>query len=652
MAAMVSSPFASQSLKHLIVMLNSYPVVLKTKIHLRHILLQNIDIVDVAMTTHGSSFLQFLVLDSYRFDGTNHEVPTPTGVDVDTWTIKQSEEWSTHGGSTEYQLLENSVTSDLSQFGTLARNQAASHLLEVLLQVAPLSAYNRMIETRFKGKLLELIRHPVANFVVQKLIKYTRTETQFKQIYDEIKANMAEFYAGRSGVVVSLTQACLRLPNMQPLLLADIIQSISNISSKSPEELKTKGFAKLVLTLSNAPKHVFKKKKTLDRNRNRKGESDEGATNEEKLEFSAIGCQLMSTLFKFAPSEVNWILNDFCEMSTPDVLDMALDRNASRTFESFLLSPVVALQTKQSLGERLSSDEKFIQRLSTDKSGSHVLDQIFAASSAETKAKIVESILPIEKQLLSLHHGKFVLNNMRISEYRRNKDAWMKAEASKLVRKKAFDEILSFAADASRSTPGASSSDKSKSKDIKKKKDGEKKSETHARKGTEKEEGKFEGRREISKPKTSQDAKQLLKHGENTKHFDGKKDKKNDDNGKKREGDGKRAQGEKNENSGAKSTKMEISGEGEGKAASNKKRKREEEKDDIDDIFGALDEKEPTAKKPKSIGDGQKQQKPKKSTAPAPIAPIAAPSAPLSKLKQKKLAKAEKATQRAAQSAS
>lgn len=634
MAGMVASPCASQSLKHLVVMLNSYPVLRKTKVHLRHILLQHIEILDVSMTTHGSSFLQFLLLDSYHYDDSDHEVKPASGVDIDTWTILQSKDWATHGGSTEFQLLENSVTIEESKFGTLARNQAASHLIEVLLQVAPESAFTRLLETRFKNKMLEFIRHPVANFVVQKLIKCTRNVDQFNTIYAEIKPHMSEFYAGRSGVIMSLTQASLRFVTVQPIILDELITSIAAFSGTNAEELKKSGdVAKTIMSLSNTPKHIFKRKKTLERTKSRKsgdqeGEEGEKASAIESIEFSPIGCQLLSILFKFDPKIVSFILEDFMAMDTRHLLDMALNRVASRTFESFLLSPAVAHATKQTFAKNFAADASYIARLAQDKSGSHVLDQLFVSSTTETKAEIAEAVLSIEKALLAIHHGKFVLNNLRISDFRRNKEAWMKAESSKLVRKKAFDDILNFASDAARQ----SSANASSSKDVKKNKKGPNASSAPTDRKGEKPHGKPVHHGD------KKDSHHVKKHERLSKdRYQGSKD----DRKPKREGRDGPHQDRSNAGKKFEKNHMDV----DQASASSKKRKREENPDDIDDIFSGFDEKEPTNKKAKSAeaSHSKKASSSKPKSAPAASAPEAAP---LSKLKQKKLAKAQKAAER------
>jgi hypothetical protein len=646
MANLVISPCASQSLKHLIVMLNNFPAIRKTKIHLRHLLLQNIDIIDTAMTTHGSSFLQFLLLDSYHFDGTDHAVPLGHN-DPDTWTVTNSEEWESHGGSTEYQLIETTLTLE-AKFASLIRSQAASHLFEVLLQVAPRTSFQTVFEQKFRGKLIELIRHPVANFVIQRLIEYSRTEDQFKQIYEEVKSNLAQFFAGRSGVIVKLAHVALRYAFMQPILLQDILAASAIQLKTTVEELKTNGKAceVILVNLANKPQYVFKKKKQFEKEKALAAKTEESEEKGVPLNFSVLGCQLLSELFRFEPKNVVFIVNSFVALEEQLALAMALDRQASRTFESFLLSPKVPFEAKQSFSEKYAADREFVTALALDKSGSHVLDQLFQASAIASKALICDHLITIEKQLMAIHHGKFVLKNCRLSEYKHNREVWNKTESSKLVRKKAFDEILSFKVEEFASSSKDSKSDRKKHSEKKHKK-------VDSKSDSSKMDVDVSKKHDSTTHHKSQKSEKSEKFEKSANSKDKMKVDKDSTPKKSKTSKGKESEKESASESATKQQREKVEAEPSDRSEpkSSKKRKREESKDDIDDIFDAFEEKPSTVKKSKvkevSSAAGHAAPSVVAETIPAELLDK---EAPMSKLKMKKLAKAEKAAKRAATS--
>lgn len=54
---------------------------------------------------------------------------------------------------------------------TLLRDPTSSHLFEIVVAEAPHSAFSILWSTYFKGKLIRLAAHPVANFVVSKALE-------------------------------------------------------------------------------------------------------------------------------------------------------------------------------------------------------------------------------------------------------------------------------------------------------------------------------------------------------------------------------------------------------------------------------------------------------------------------------------------------
>ncbi|KAJ0007249.1 hypothetical protein Pint_29457 [Pistacia integerrima] len=60
----------------------------------------------------------------------------------------------------------------------LMKETAYSHLMEVILEVAPESMYNEMFTKVFRNSLFHLSSHQCANFVVQALISHARDQDQ------------------------------------------------------------------------------------------------------------------------------------------------------------------------------------------------------------------------------------------------------------------------------------------------------------------------------------------------------------------------------------------------------------------------------------------------------------------------------------------
>ncbi|KAJ0039168.1 hypothetical protein Pint_21954 [Pistacia integerrima] len=109
----------------------------------------------------------------------------------------------------EGNFIEMSVVSSIVD---LMKETAYSHLMEVILEVAPQSLYNEMFTKVFRNSLFHLSSHQCANFVVQALISHGRDQDQMEFIWKELGTKFRELIEmGRSGVIAALIAAFQRL---------------------------------------------------------------------------------------------------------------------------------------------------------------------------------------------------------------------------------------------------------------------------------------------------------------------------------------------------------------------------------------------------------------------------------------------------------
>jgi nucleolar protein 9 len=96
-------------------------------------------------------------------------------------------------------------------FGGRARDPTGSHVLEVVMEIAP-PALMEEIHTRFlAGSLASLARDPSANFVAQAALSAACSPAMAKSMYEELSPLIGELLARRrGGVVAALVGACGR----------------------------------------------------------------------------------------------------------------------------------------------------------------------------------------------------------------------------------------------------------------------------------------------------------------------------------------------------------------------------------------------------------------------------------------------------------
>jgi nucleolar protein 9 len=75
--------------------------------------------------------------------------------------------------------------------GTLLRDPTSSHLLETLVTRSPPTVFSTLFKLYFKGKLARLANHPVANFVVAKVIVRANEEV-FTSVVEELRSEFGK----------------------------------------------------------------------------------------------------------------------------------------------------------------------------------------------------------------------------------------------------------------------------------------------------------------------------------------------------------------------------------------------------------------------------------------------------------------------------
>jgi len=94
----------------------------------------------------------------------------------------------------------------------LLEESAYSHLLEVIVEVAPEELRNGMLVGALRGALFAISSHHCGNYVVQALISSAKTSDQMNQIWEELGPKIKELLElGKTGVVASILAACQRL---------------------------------------------------------------------------------------------------------------------------------------------------------------------------------------------------------------------------------------------------------------------------------------------------------------------------------------------------------------------------------------------------------------------------------------------------------
>ena len=113
---------------------------------------------------------------------------------------------------------EDAQTASSSRGPLFGRHESAhaiavgSHLLEVIVRVAPRTLGAEIWRRFFRDKLMSISKHPVANFVLQSVLGSSKDPAVVASAVSELSALFGTLlYENRAGVIAALLAACLRL---------------------------------------------------------------------------------------------------------------------------------------------------------------------------------------------------------------------------------------------------------------------------------------------------------------------------------------------------------------------------------------------------------------------------------------------------------
>lgn len=307
------------------------------------------------------------------------------------------------GDATKGILIENTVVQNLFP---LMEKTAFSHLMEVILEVAPDSLYEELFLKVFRNSLFPLSSHQCGNFVVQALISHARTPDQMNLIWVELGAKFKDlFEMGRSGVVASLVAACERL--------------------HSHENKCSQALAAAVSAMDESPKWIVPRILFLD-----KYFSSEDKSNcnwRDGIKMHVVGSLILQTIFRLPCDFIQSYITSITSLEDGQILEASKDTSGSRVIEAFLSSNASSKQ-KRKLVVKLRGH---FGELSVHWSGSFTVDKCFDASNVSLRETIVSELVPVQKDLLKTKQGPYLLRKLDVEGFAKRPDQWKLKQASK-----------------------------------------------------------------------------------------------------------------------------------------------------------------------------------------------------------------------------
>ncbi|KAL0354415.1 UNVERIFIED_CONTAM: Pumilio23 [Sesamum radiatum] len=295
----------------------------------------------------------------------------------------------------------------------LVEENAYSHLMEVILAVAPDSLYNEIFTKVFKNSLFRMSSHPSANFVVQALISHARNQEHIKLIYDELGSRFKSLVElGRSGVVAALIAASQRL--------------------EIHEQKCCKALADAVCLTNEPSACIVPRILFLD---NYFSAVDKANWNwPSGVKMHVLGSLMLQSIFRFPSEFIQAYITSITSLEETQVLEASKDPAGVRVIEAFLTSNASAKQ-KRKLVSKLRGH---FGELSVLPSGSFTVEKCFSVSNFSLKETIVSELLPVQTELSKTKQGPYLLKKLDVESFAKRPDHWRSRQTSKESAYKEF----------------------------------------------------------------------------------------------------------------------------------------------------------------------------------------------------------------------
>ncbi|OEL18678.1 Pumilio-like protein 23 [Dichanthelium oligosanthes] len=295
---------------------------------------------------------------------------------------------------------------------TLLEESAYSHLLEVIVEVAPEELRNGMLVGTLKGALFAISSHHCGNYVVQALISSAKTSDQMNQIWEELGPKIKELLElGKTGVVASILAACQRLETYR-LESSQALSVELSSDSESPDSIVAH-----MLFLENYLRERSYWKWPL------------GA------KMSVLGCLMLQSIFQYPHQYIRPYVASLLSMEDDQILQISKDSGGSRVLEAFLGSSATAKRKFKVFGKL----QGHYGEIAMIPSGSFLVEKCFTASNFSHKEAIVAELLAVQSELSKTRHGFHLLKKLDVDRYARRPEQWRASQTSKETTHRQFE---------------------------------------------------------------------------------------------------------------------------------------------------------------------------------------------------------------------
>ncbi|XP_022179239.1 nucleolar protein 9 [Myzus persicae] len=301
---------------------------------------------------------------------------------------------------------ESSSFDDVSQ---VLENNSFSRLLDVIISESPEKLNKSLHEKYFNDKLADLTVHHNGNFTIQKILSTTADVTKFETIFDQLKEKIPQIInLGYTGVLLELSNACLRLKCKQALFFKTLCESL-----KCKEETEDGVTVLLLLGLKVA-------------------DNFDNSCKEPPIHIH--GSMIVQNILKF--NKPIKVVNNLNNLDTERLVYLLCDVKGSYIGNAYFESAFIGERSREKMIWKLKD---YYTILAKSKSGSRAFDCIWKVADTKQRTMIMTEFLKHESDLTSTQFGSIIASKLNLGMFRHKRDEWIKADQDKLQTAKVFE---------------------------------------------------------------------------------------------------------------------------------------------------------------------------------------------------------------------
>ncbi|GFN95952.1 nucleolar protein 9-like [Plakobranchus ocellatus] len=308
----------------------------------------------------------------------------------------------------------------------IVQNEVGSYLVELLLSLASESQLQELYNKLFKKRIIYFAVHPIANYILQKMLSCVRQSDMMEELLTDIKPYLEDILAvNHIGIVTKLAEACRRTNTGQE----DFLKALMGAFHCLEPEDRQKKVAPLLASLQTY--EVFF---NPGQNQAETKEGEKPASSMPLLKAVNIhGSLMLQQLLQFQRTQQ--VASSLVGLTTPELVSLCCDRCGSHIVDI----RTVLEKNKVAFLKKLQGS--YIN-IACNRNGSRCLENVWNASALKQKIHIAEDLAKNQERLEGDQWGRFLYRNFALFKFSQRRKEWMDVQAASSKKKQLIKDIL------------------------------------------------------------------------------------------------------------------------------------------------------------------------------------------------------------------